>query len=69
MLDKAKANIPKTMDWRAYAQEGVFDGKPINYLSWNKNQLVPFFCGSCWAQGITSTMADRFNVMHIRDKG
>jgi len=69
MLDKAKANIPKTMDWRAYAQDGVFDGKPINYLSWTKNQHIPYYCGSCWAQGMTSATADRFNVMHIRDNG
>lgn len=69
MLDKAKTEIPKTMDWRSYAQKDVLDGKPINYLSWNKNQHIPYYCGSCWAQGVTSAMADRFNVMHIRDHG
>jgi len=69
MLDNAKKNIPKTLDWRSYSQPDVFNGDAINYLSWNKNQHVPYYCGSCWAQGVTSALADRFNVMHIRDQG
>ena len=66
---KVKEVITQPLPWEYMKNEEIpesydirnIDG--VNYATWNKNQHIPQYCGSCWAQASTSALSDRINLM------
>ena len=48
-------SLPKVYEWSKINN--------TNFLTYIRNQHIPIYCGSCWAQSSTAAISDRIKIM------
>merc|ERR1719182_1312999 len=51
--------IPEAFNWCNFNSEAKDN---VNYCTMSRNQHIPQYCGSCWAHGALSALADRVKI-------
>ena len=57
---RPRHSMPAQFDWRNPHGNGT-------YVTAVRNQFLPGWCGSCWAQAVTSSLSDRLKILRIRE--
>jgi hypothetical protein len=54
LIDIPLQDLPKNYWWG--------NVNNTNYLTFQRNQHIPIYCGSCWAFAVTSSLSDRIKI-------